>query len=44
MHTSELKNNDERFENEYQKSPVTNIDQEVEQFIKNSIREKFPHH
>lgn len=44
MHTSELKNTDERFENEYQKSPVTNIDKEVEQYIKNTIHEKFPHH
>lgn len=44
MQDSELKNNDARFEASYQKSPVTEVDKEVENYIKQSIREKFPHH
>jgi myo-inositol-1(or 4)-monophosphatase len=44
MHTTELKNNDHRFDSQHQKSPVTNIDKQVEQFIKDCIREKFPQH
>jgi fructose-1,6-bisphosphatase/inositol monophosphatase family enzyme len=44
MQDIELKKNDERFDVQYQKSPVTDVDKQVETLIKQTIAYKFPHH